>query len=102
MAVLEKSLIDQFITLKKAKSGSHGSFLDSTCKTSKENVHSSILSRKNLETERMKYILIDAGGQVQIMFCTNKSYYLIALVNTTTVPFCFFWRSLYNLDRHLM
>lgn len=91
MAVLEKSLIDQLITLKEAKSGSQGSFLGSTCKTCKEDdTYSSILCRKNLETERMNYVLIDAGGQVEIMFCTNKSYYLIALVNTTTVPSMFF------------
>lgn len=89
MAVLQKSLIDRFITLKEAKSGCHGSFLDLTCKTCKEDVHISILCRKNLETERMKYVLIDAGGQAEIIFCTNKSYYLIALVNTTKVPSLF-------------
>lgn len=94
MAVLEKSLIDRFITLKEARSGSHGSILDSICKMCKEDVHSSILCRKNLETERIKYVLIDAGGQVEIMFCTNKSYYLIALVNSTTVPSLFFFGAL--------
>lgn len=95
MAVLEKSLIDRFITLKEAKSGSHDSFLDSTCKTCKENVYGSILCRKNLETESIKYVLIDAGGQAEIMVCTIKSYYLIDLVNTTTVPsLFFFWSAL--------
>lgn len=97
MAVLEKSLIDRFITLKEAKSGSHGSFLDSTCKTCKEDVHSSILCRKNIENERMKYVLIDAGGQVKIMFCTNESYYLIALVNITTVPSLFFLSAFFSI-----